>query len=685
MKIRSLAIVVLALFLQKTLCKAQSVTLRDTGVVIELNLKAWDVLSSDLEQSRAYALKAIRIANELNYSRGLSYSFNIVGHYYKEKGFDDSSLLYYNKSLKIRERLRDTLNIARSYRNIMFIKDRMGKQEKAIETGLLAIQLLESEKSSSNILQERASIQNALGFIYFNSGNVEQAISLIHQAKRIFVRLKDENGLAAVGINLGNIYGFQKLYAKALAEYNTVIPILIRADNQEELARAYNDLGNIYYYTKNYGQAFFYYRKSYAIRTKCGFASAMDGSLMNLGIMYETFGKSDSADWCYKQALEMASLSGDKRSEYEIHSALGTLLYDQKKYTQALNHLLIAEHMAPGEPISAENSNLLREISKVYGALGNSDSALFYSNQYTSINDSLNEVLRKSIELEAAYKEKAQELKISEQNALLVQEKAKSQSVILITVIFFLLIIFFLYYLIVRSRRRMQELKEVVKDKELRALDAMLEGQQEERKRLATELHDTIGSTLAATKYLFKGMEKSIEKLLEENKGQYRKINTMLDETMESVRRISHNMASGIFTEKGMEGALADLSQTFEQAGKMRIHLNVYGFDQFPEYNTEVNLYRIVQELLTNIMKHAQAREVTIQLIKSSENINLTVEDDGKGFNPVEARRKKGIGLSNIELRVKRLSGKWNIDSGKGRGTTVIIDIPVKNNEAQRK
>jgi hypothetical protein len=110
----------------------------------------------------------------------------------------------------------------------------------------------------------------------------------------------------------------------------------------------------------------------------------------------------------------------------------------------------------------------------------------------------------------------------------------------------------------------------------------------------------------------------------------------------------------------------------------MRIHLNVFGYDESLEYNTEINIYRIVQELLTNIIRHAQANEVTIQMIKSSDNINLTVEDNGRGFDAEEAKKKKGMGLSNIELRVKKLAGSWNIDSGRGKGTTTIIDIPIK-------
>ena len=84
---------------------------------------------------------------------------------------------------------------------------------------------------------------------------------------------------------------------------------------------------------------------------------------------------------------------------------------------------------------------------------------------------------------------------------------------------------------------------------------------------------------------------------------------------------------------------------------------------------------------MTNILKHSHAHKVDIQLIKSHGNINLIVEDDGTGFNPQDPHLKKGIGILNIDNRVKKLSGTWNIDSGKGKGTTVIIDIPV-NEEA---
>lgn len=670
---KSLAIVLFALCLQKLPCKAQSIALGDTQRVIDLNLKAWQVRTNDLLLSKRCAEEAIAVATPLNYSRGLSYSYNILGNYYKVSGIYDSSLSYYQRSLKIRQILCDTLNIIRSFRNIMSVENATNNRKKAISTGLEAIRMLSPGNGKPEVLKERAMLENQLGLVYFNTDNTEQALRWMLHAKEMSAKQGDENGLASACLNLGTVYESQQLYRKALGEYTTALPVFSNTDDQENLARTYNGLGNVYYQTGNYQLALSAYDQSLSIKKQYGFTNKLSGTFLNLGIVYEALGKNDTAVSYYNQALRLSKEAEDEQTEYETRWALGTLLYSKKKYSDALMHLLIAWRLLSGNPTSVESSILLKDISKTYKALNRVDSALFYSNQYTLVSDSLNEAMRRSVEMGSTIRE-------NEKDMQLIGERSKVQNRTIIGLsagIILFTVIFFLYYLIMRSKRNMHELRELVKDKELKALDAMLEGQQEERKRLATELHDTIGSMLSATKYSFKAMEKSMEKMIEENRGQYHKINSMLDETMDSVRRISHDMAAGIFTEKGMEGALRDLCQTFEQPGNLHIQLNVYGFEQRIEYNAEINLYRIIQELLTNIIKHANAREVTIQLIRSSETINLTVEDDGRGFNQAEEKKKKGMGLSNIDLRVKKLSGHWNIDSGKGKGTTVIIDIPI--------
>src|SRR6218665_2534116 len=144
MKRLSLAIVLFALSWQISLCEAQSSALPDTTFIINLNKKAWEVRANNPGKSLNYAKEAIEAANKIGYTRGLSYSYNMIGNYHKVKGNYDSALFYFDKSLQVRQKLRDTVGIARSYRNIMSVDEIRGNNRRAINTAMRAIELLPS-------------------------------------------------------------------------------------------------------------------------------------------------------------------------------------------------------------------------------------------------------------------------------------------------------------------------------------------------------------------------------------------------------------------------------------------------------------------------------------------------------------------------------------------------------------
>ncbi len=673
MKPINLAIALAIVFLSLNNGKAQLITKTDTTSIISLNQNAWKLRNNNLEQAKQMAVDAVNQATAIHYNRGLSYSYNILGHYHKVKSNYDSAYYYYKKSLVIRQNLHDTISIAQSYRNIMSIEKLLGNNQKAITTGLLAIQLLLSKPTNVKAITEKAWVETNIASLYTIIGDYEKAVSYAFKGKKQFQKLQDEEGISAATMNLGIIYKEQKQYTKALNEFKSLIEYYQQSDNQRELAKAYNNLGVIYYSLNENQLALDNYKKSLAIRLQNDFTDDISGSIKNIGIIHETLQQPDSAYFYYNQSLQLCQKSGDVEGQYESYRLLGNILNSQKKYNQALQNLTKAFHLTQKSEVSPEKILLLKEISTAYLYSGNKDSALVYSNQYTTLSDSLNEVLRSSIELESKLKEKELELVIS-------KEKNKRQLIIIYSIIGFLLlvlIIFWLYSRAAKAKRRELEFKEIIKEKELLLMDAKLIGEEDERKRLGTELHDTIGSILSATKYAFKAMETSIEQLLTENKNQYKKINKMLDDAMDAVRKISHNMAVGIITEKGLEGALKDLYEMFERSGKFKIEMNIHGIDKPLNHIIETNIYRIMQELLTNILKHSSAKKVAVQLLKTKDEINLVIEDDGKGFNPNDPHLKKGIGLSNIDSRIKKLNGSWNIDSNKERGTTVIIDIPI--------
>jgi signal transduction histidine kinase len=225
--------------------------------------------------------------------------------------------------------------------------------------------------------------------------------------------------------------------------------------------------------------------------------------------------------------------------------------------------------------------------------------------------------------------------------------------------------------------KQKQRIKELIKEKELEAINAMMEGQENERTRIARDLHDRLGGTLSIVKMHFKSVEESIEVLKEKNVKQYKEANNLLDEACNEVRKIAHDMTSGVLMKFGLLAALEALKETVEKADRLKLNLIDIGLEDRLSYAYEINIYRIIQELLTNTVKHANASEMNIQLFRKQQSLSIVVDDNGVGFNTEDKAIPKGIGLKNIESRVHKFNGEINIDSGKGAGTTITIDLPL--------
>ena len=160
--------------------------------------------------------------------------------------------------------------------------------------------------------------------------------------------------------------------------------------------------------------------------------------------------------------------------------------------------------------------------------------------------------------------------------------------------------------------------------------------------------------------------------LSEENARSFEKVITQLDQSILELRRVSHNMMPEALIKYGLKEALENYCENLNLSGGIDVQLQTYGLEKRMEQSTEIVLYRIVQELLQNVVKHSGAGKVLIQLVCEGNRFNLTVEDDGKGFNVTE--QSTGAGLANIRARTEYLNGTMDIVSGKGEGTSVHIE-----------
>lgn len=221
-----------------------------------------------------------------------------------------------------------------------------------------------------------------------------------------------------------------------------------------------------------------------------------------------------------------------------------------------------------------------------------------------------------------------------------------------------------------------QKTENLLKTQELNALDAMLLGQEKERQRLAGELHDNIGATLTAVKIQFNHIQKNYSPT-EELKTHFDKTNRLLEEAYQEIRTLAHLKNSGVIAKNGLLPAIKQLTKNASGVKNLTIEVADFGLDDRLENTLEIAIFRIIQELVTNIIKHSQATEASISLTNHKDRLNIIVEDNGIGFDPKLLRTKAGMGISNIEKRVEHLGGSIEIDSSPKKGTSIIINIPL--------
>jgi signal transduction histidine kinase len=229
----------------------------------------------------------------------------------------------------------------------------------------------------------------------------------------------------------------------------------------------------------------------------------------------------------------------------------------------------------------------------------------------------------------------------------------------------------------IKSRKKRiiadQKILQLEEEKKLLAARFLLEGEEKERKRIAQELHDGLGVLLSVTKMQFS----QIASYSVELQPMIQKAMKFLEQASGDVRRISHNMMPGLLTKLGLFEALEDLFDTITESEKIEAVCEIRGNRERLSENTEIMLYRVVQEMVNNTVKHAEATKIELQVETLPDQIRIHYADNGKGFRLDDARIKESLGLQSIKSRVRFLDGKISLTSEPGQGTRYKVEIPV--------
>jgi len=373
-----------------------------------------------------------------------------------------------------------------------------------------------------------------------------------------------------------------------------------------------------------------------------------------------------------KDANEKAANSNNLAIQSEIIKTLAGKYYKNKSlqafekifntYTEILDYNPIKKYQVIDQYV-----DLLKNE-------GRYKDALKWSEKSNMIQDSLNQISDQKLikELEEKYEsaEKEKEL-ASNKMQLNARTNQRNGLLSLVAILGLLSIMLFNRF---RSKQKLDasKIRNLEKEKKILAMNSMLEGQETERVRIAKDLHDGLGGLLSTVKVRLTKIAKEVQKI--ESFNVYERTTQMVDEACDEVRRISHNLIPGSLRLAGLKTAVEHLGQELNDAHPFTLTTEVIGFEDKLDETREVYMYRIVQEGLNNIIKHADPKNVLIQLSESGHEYHITIEDDGTGFDI--NKNSEGLGLQSIHSRVDFLNGKMDLLSKRGEGTTLSIHIP---------
>ena len=538
---------------------------------------------------------------------------------------------------------------------------------------------------------------SVLGMLAKDQGKFEQAINYQLRALKIQEQYRSYEGILNASNDIGILYKRMKLLNKALPFYQRVVDLCRqllqdktftpkrRKNFEVSLAYAQNNVGTIYLDQRQFVKAKPYFQEAieWGRRLKINDIGAV--AYANLASLETEQGNLPAALRYFKQSLAFDQAEGNDFGQAETLSSMAGLYEKMNDNGQAERTLLTALRLATRLQALATLQQVHRELSRFYQKTGRYTLATQHYAQLVQLNDSIynQDVTQKVAELQTKYETEKKEA----QNRLQAAQLRTQQQVIrrrntqLAAGAAVALLLAGLAYLLYNRRRLRREVEFAQEREQLTQLRAaaVLEAEEGERRRIGFDLHDGVGQLLTVAKLNLHALS---EELSLNTVGQQALLDNALDvvnESFREVRSISHNLMPNALIKRGLAQAVRDFLDKISPDGRLKINLEVVGLDRGGRLPATIEnvLFRVVQEMVQNILKHAQATEVTLQIVRHADELTVLVEDNGVGFNPSTLGPDAGIGLKNIESRMAFLGGRVEVDSQPGHGTTITLEVPL--------
>ena len=550
-----------------------------------------------------------------------------------------------------------------------------------------------------------------IGEIYLNKGDWAQAIVYMQQALPYAISPEESSNnyfyLGCVYFNIGD-------YTTSAENCYAALKCLKKNDiRSPSEVGIYGLLGMVYFRLHENERSLSYFNLGEALARQKDLKNYIATILLSKGEYYTGLNKPDSARKCYNEAIDIADKisradlkaegnegigktfieSGDyQKAVYYLRSAitisehrnmpmaidasyyLGEAFYRLKKYKEAEAILVPALKKAAESKLKDNNVNGYTTLAAVYKATGQYAKAVDCMDSIGILKDSLVSAEKmKAINLmDIKYQTAEKDKEIAQQNNKIAR---KNLWILFIgsSVILLLLVSVGVYFYHLNKQRSLE------KENRIGILNAVVQGGDNERTRIARDLHDGIGGMLSAAMIRFSSMKYDNSEITQT--PAYKETMNILYEMGDEIRKTAHNLMPEVLLKQSLPDAVRVYCSSVQGNTAFKIDFQSYGsFDDLTD-SYKLNLYRIVQELVKNVIMHAKADQAMVQLMRNEDLLIVSVEDNGGGFNMQET--KAGQGLHNTRSRVSSMDGKFTLESTPGEGTSVFIEFNMQNIEKQ--
>ncbi len=591
---------------------------------------------SNLDSVAHYYLRARDLSEMLDFTPGrIRFTHNFT-YLLNVKGLLDSSLRMNQEALQLAQAYGNRRLLASSLGNVGASYQYVDRLDSAVAYYLQALKIAEETDNRTTVLL----LNQNLGTLYSDLGQQESSLTYLDKAVQMSQEANNPIQVSQNLLNRSVTLTRLKRFSEAIRDLEEAQKIALQTGDDYTRAHALLNLGSLYITTSQLDRPKGHFLETLSIAERMEIKELQASALRGLGSYYFFQQKPDSARYFAEKGLEAARSIPDLLQEQKSYHLLSDIAQQRGDY-RGMNEL---------EQKADSVENLMQ----------------------------LEQVAAKVAEYNTLYETEKKESQIRLQEAQIQQQRLNNY--LLIGGILALALILILSYRIYRHRQKLQQqrIAELETEKQLLATASLLKGEEQERGRLAKDLHDGLGGMLSGIKHSMQTMKGNLI-MTAENAQAFERSIDMLDSSIREMRRVAHNLMPESLAKFGLHAAMRDFCGEIHQTQVVQLSYQSLGMDDPNplDQSASVAIYRIVQELVSNAIKHAQANQVLVQLVREKDQLHLTVEDDGVGFDPKTLDRAKGIGWENIRSRVDFLKGTIDIQSKSGQGTSVLIEIPI--------